>query len=439
MLGGKPSTCAVASLPWLDHRPMWCMRSTSAMTRNLASSRWEFAFIWAFLQAPSGVSFPSFLMSPHTVAREDDLTQLFSPQGLPDQWKNDPSLTTPLVAKISMPTGSGNNNSNRSSRRRSRNQRASGTEAHQVSSAGSIPSASSTSPRTTVIKATSKSQRTSQTSTGSSTSSSGSSPLFSNLSRVPAPSIEASSSADSNGPSGGAPSSATSSQGLSSSIDSQGTLLGTPPSNPQKATLSMVHELETADTITPRPWAGEATPGPFALVVRGPFLLMQLCCSILVFPSLCPASPPSATRSLFVSLHIRAPVYHVSWNVSITTQLIPTYQLRMFVHPSPSIFRKDDRANIPLPTGIHIAHTPTPNPHHVRLIVYYVCVFIYHSKWGSHWRIVLYWSLSSPPSLWLGSSSPHSLVTSSLFVCETWPRRPPSIQPPCLPLFIALL
>ena len=116
-------------------------------------------------------------------------------QGLPDQWKVDPSLVQPIVAKISMQTGT-NNGTSRSGKRRSQPppSRVSGNEvALDLSSV--IATATKSAPTTPVAKTpvSGKSRSNSRSSAQQQQAGSvptSSSPMFANLSRVPPPSAE---------------------------------------------------------------------------------------------------------------------------------------------------------------------------------------------------------------------------------------------------------
>ncbi|TEB29293.1 hypothetical protein FA13DRAFT_1775583 [Coprinellus micaceus] len=117
-------------------------------------------------------------------------------KGLPDQWKVDPSLVQPIVAKISMQTG-GNNGTSRSSKRRSQpppSRVAANEVALDLSSAIATAAAPKSAPTTPVAKtpvsskARSNSRSSAQQQAGSVPTSS--SPPFANLSRVPPPSAE---------------------------------------------------------------------------------------------------------------------------------------------------------------------------------------------------------------------------------------------------------
>jgi hypothetical protein len=126
----------------------------------------------------------------------DELTILLRVyQGLPDQWKVDPSLVQPIVAKISMQTG-GNNGTSRSGKRRSQPppSRAANEVALDLSSAIATATAPKSAPTTPVTKTpvSGKSRSNSRSSTQQQAGSvpTSSSPPFANLSRVPPPSAE---------------------------------------------------------------------------------------------------------------------------------------------------------------------------------------------------------------------------------------------------------
>lgn len=170
----------------------------------------------------SDISMPTDFMHPIHVSYDRDTGEL---KGLPDQWKVDPSLVQPLVAKISMQT-SGNNG--RSNRRRSypTPPRAANSEALDLSSAIASAKAPTSVPNSPAVKSPSsaaKRSRSSQSAAPSISPSTSSSPRFANLSRVPPPDPELL------GVSAG--SSATGTSPLSqfsagSSLDSQNTLVG---------------------------------------------------------------------------------------------------------------------------------------------------------------------------------------------------------------------